>query len=86
MARIPRVIHILDYKIPVKLVSRTELREVAGMHKEDTRTIEGCWGDETPTIFILKDLPIKKQRSVLIHELQHALVDIADWVAAEVPR
>jgi len=41
--------------------------------------VEGVWDDVTHTIYIHRRLTVRQRRLILLHEVQHALIDITDW-------
>lgn len=53
------------YKIKIRVVSRPEIGE----------DVDGLWDEEKREITICRDLPVKRKRYVLAHELQHAWLD-----------
>ena len=75
IARLPQRVQLLGYRLAVKQVSSGELAQVV----KDARPLEGAWDDETRTIYIWKRLSQKDKRRVFLHELSHALIDVASW-------
>ena len=75
-SRIPRRVHILDYVIKVQQVSKRELQHRYG---DSDRVVVGLWDDATLTISLLRSQPIREKRQSLLHELQHALVDLMNF-------
>jgi Zn-dependent peptidase ImmA (M78 family) len=55
-------------------VDEPKMRDEADCDHEDL-TPDGLWDDETRTIWIMQNLPTKRLRYVLAHELHHAIVD-----------
>lgn len=78
MSRLPKRIRILDYDILVKLVSSSEMADVVGDDDEEGKELEGAWHHDLMTIYIKKSLNWKERRATLLHELQHALVDLKE--------
>lgn len=68
--RIPKRI-----RLPFGYTIKVELRTMKQMEAELEAPVYGFWVVETRTIYIGKDLPVKKRRSALLHELRHALAD-----------
>lgn len=74
----PKWVKILDYDILVKLVNAGEMADAAADDDEEGRKLDGAWHHDLMTIFILKSIPLKVKRATLLHELQHALVDLKE--------
>lgn len=74
-SRIPRRIQILGHRIGIRLVSATALAQAAA----DDRPLDGLWEDETSTIYVHNRLSKRDRRLTILHELQHALIDITEW-------
>ena len=75
MSRLPQRVRLLGYRLAVKQVPSGELARIA----KDARPMEGLWDDETRTIYIWKRLSQKDKQRVFLHELSHALIDVANW-------
>lgn len=76
VSRIPRRVHILDYVIKIQQVPKRELRRRYGSSDRD---VVGLWDDATLTISLLRSQSIREKRQSLLHELQHALVDLMNF-------
>ena len=69
MLRIPQRVSLpFGYHVTVKQVDDTVMNELAS-------DADGYWNVGTRTILIRKRLPLKRRVYLLLHELQHALLD-----------
>lgn len=69
--RLPRRITLpFGYVVSVRLVTDAEMKAEA-----DGEVTDGLWDDETRTILVRRDLPMKRRKYVLGHELGHAYLD-----------
>lgn len=72
--RIPGRIRLpFGYTVKVVQMPPKELLFFAQMN------VEGWWDAETRTIYLDKSMPVRRKRYVLIHELQHVMVDFMGW-------
>jgi Zn-dependent peptidase ImmA (M78 family) len=70
--RLPsRVTLPFGYVVLVKELTDAEMRA----EEEAGELCDGLWDAEAKTIFVRKDLPLKRKRYILWHELGHALWD-----------
>jgi hypothetical protein len=69
MRRLPKFVHILGRKIPVRLVSKAELDKLY-------QGAGALFDAEKRLIMIDKDAPIEIQRMYLFHEMHHAMHSI----------
>lgn len=75
--RLPaRVCFPFGYRVRVKQVTDTEMRECADDEdRSEPVSCDGLWIAEERTIYIRKCLPVRRKRYILGHELQHAFLD-----------
>jgi Zn-dependent peptidase ImmA (M78 family) len=73
---LPRRVRVLDYSLRIKQVGK---RDLAEMFEDDETESVGAWISGERTIYILRSLSRKEKRATLLHELQHALVDLKEW-------
>lgn len=70
--RVPARVYLpFGYVIPVRMVSRKEMRKVM-----DGQDLDGGWDPKTRRIYLYKGLRVKRKRYMLLHELAHALNDM----------
>lgn len=71
----PSLINLGCYRYNVLLASLDEIRRVLGSDYPNKGTVFGCINNEDQLILVLKENTPQCQRSTLLHELVHAIVD-----------
>lgn len=74
-----RVVFPFGYVVTVKRVTHTEIT----LANEDDPTADALWDDQARTILLDRNMPVRQQRYLLLHELEHAFADWKLWVARE---
>ena len=74
--RLPTRIHLpFGYVVKVKQITVPEMRVFA----DGGPDLDGCWIAGERTIYVLRNLPIRRKRYILGHEVIHA---VNDWLHA----
>ena len=69
--RLPRtLVFPFGYRVKVVSLTPTEMTE-----ENEGEPVDGLWDCGTRTIYVSKGVPITRQRYILAHEMQHALLD-----------
>lgn len=77
--RIPRRIAFpFGHVVQIREVSVKEMRDLEEAADDEDWPTEGLWIVEEETVYVLKKLPPRRKRYTVLHELGHALLDIAD--------
>lgn len=79
---VPKAVHLPGVRVRVRQLPETDMLEKYG-------TRFGCFSYDVPkqlaVVILNGDLPLEVQRYTLLHELQHALVDVLDQMVEKFP-